>query len=292
MIDANRISTAPKPASLPDELLSISRFSRRSLLSMKSLRLYDRLGLLVPHTVDPDSRYRSYQASQLETARLIGMLRRLDMPLAQVAEVVAAREADRSGVLAAWWAGAEDRLGRQRELMVWLQNRLTGNERQYSMFKVQERDVPDQLVLTEQRHITVAGLSDWMGAAIGRHWQSAEAYGGISGPIFVIFHGQVNEDSDGPVEVCGPISPPEGTTVVQPTRVEPSHREAYTRIRKAQVEFPQILTAYHAVERWIAESGQQIAGPPREVYFTDFMKAGPNDEVTDIAFPIGDPPAG
>lgn len=138
MTDADPASTARAPAVPQDEFLSISRFSRRSLLSMKALRLYDRLGLLVPHTVDPNSRYRSYRASQLETARLIGMLRRLDMPLAQIADIVAAADVDRASVLASYWAAAEDRFSRQRELMVWLQNGLTGNERQFDMFEVQE----------------------------------------------------------------------------------------------------------------------------------------------------------
>ena len=288
MIDADRTRTGLAPATTVDEVLSISRFSRRSLLSMKALRLYDRLGLLTPHTVDRDNGYRYYRESQLETARLIGLLRRLDMPLVRVAEVVAATEAERAAVLAAYWAAAEDRFGRQRELMVWLRNRLTGDERQYDMFEVKERDIPDQLVLTEQRRGTIEGLSDWIGATIGQHWQTAEAYGGISGPILVIFHGQVDEDNDGPVEVCGPIAPPEGTVVEHPTRVEPAHREAYTRIRKAQVQFPQILTAYDAVGRWIGNNGRTVAGPPREVYFTDFVNAGPDDEVTDIAFPVGE----
>ena len=257
---------------------------------MKALRLYDRLGLLTPDTVDPDNGYRFYRGSQLETARLIGLLRRLDMPLARVAEVVAAPDADRADVLTAYWVAAEDRFGRQRELMIWLRNRLTGNERQYDMFEVQERDIPDQLVLTAQRRGTVEGLSDWIGATIGQHWRTAEAYGGISGPILVIFHSKVDEDNDGPVEVCGPISPPDGKAIEHPTRIEPAHREAYTRIRKAQVEFPQILTAYDAVGRWIGNNGRTIAGPPREVYFTDFVNAGPEDEVTDIAFPVGEPP--
>jgi hypothetical protein len=29
-----------------------------------------------------------------------------------------------------------------------------------------------------------------------------------------------------------------------------------------------------------------MAASPREIYFTDFMNAGPDDEVCDIAFPI------
>src|SRR6185295_2222954 len=73
-----------------DPLLSIGMFSRRSRLSMKALRLYDRRGLLTPADVDPDTGYRRYRESQLAIARLIVMLRRLNMPLAQVAEVVTA----------------------------------------------------------------------------------------------------------------------------------------------------------------------------------------------------------
>ena len=117
-------------------------------------------------------------------------------------------------------------------------------------------------------------------------WQIAPRFGGITGPVLAIYHGEVNEDSDGPVEVCAPISPDGETQPDVPTCIEPAHREAYTRIRKSQVEFPQILAAYDAVEQWIKTNGKTMTGSPREVYFTDFMNAGPDDEVVDIAFPI------
>ena len=78
-----------KPCSA-DPLLSIGVFSRRSRLSMKALRLYDRVGLLKPARVDLGTGYRRYRESQLATARLVVMLRRLDMPLGQVAEIVSA----------------------------------------------------------------------------------------------------------------------------------------------------------------------------------------------------------
>jgi DNA-binding transcriptional MerR regulator len=71
-------------------LLSIGVFARRSRLSPKALRLYDRLGLLTPAHTDRDNGYRHYREGQLAIARLIAMLRRLDMPLAQIATVVAA----------------------------------------------------------------------------------------------------------------------------------------------------------------------------------------------------------
>lgn len=277
---------ADAASQLPDPQLSIGVFARRSLLSMKALRLYDRLGLLTPADVDRHNGYRRYRESQLATARLIVMLRRLDMPLARVADVIAAAPDERPAILAAYWDAAEHRVAGQRELISHLQIRLAGNERNYDMFEIHERDVPEQLVLTEQRHTTVDGLQDWMGATIGRMWEIAPRFGGITGPVLAIFHGEVNEDSDGPVEICAPISSDQPEPPDVPTRIEPAHREAYTRLRKGQVEFPQILSAYDAVEQWISTHGKTIGASPREVYFTDFMNAGPNDEVVDIAFPL------
>lgn len=109
MIDVDRQPAAT--AQPPDRQLNISVFARRSMLSMKALRLYDRLGLLKPDSVDPDNGYRFYRESQLETARLIGLLRRLDMPLATVAAIISVAPADRHAVLATYWAETEQRHG-------------------------------------------------------------------------------------------------------------------------------------------------------------------------------------
>ena len=46
------------------------------------------------------------------------------------------------------------------------------------------------------------------------------------------------------------------------------------------------IDAYEAVDQWIAKRNRQMTASPREVYFADFMNAGPDDEVVDIAFPV------
>src|SRR5262245_18063445 len=86
-----------------DQLLGIGDFSRRSRLSPKALRLYARLGVLEPALVDEENGYRCYRESQLQTARLVSLLRRLDMPLATVKDVLAAPEDQRAGLLDAYW---------------------------------------------------------------------------------------------------------------------------------------------------------------------------------------------
>jgi hypothetical protein len=151
---------------------------------------------------------------------------------------------------------------------------------------VRERDVPEQLVLTEQRHVLAHELPPWIAAAMDRLHAAAERFGGVAAPPFVVYRGEVSEDSDGPVEACVPIAAAETAEVAM--RREPAHREAYVRLRKAQVEYPQILSAYDGVERWVDARGLTSTDAPREVYFTaDFAAAEPDDEVCDVAFPIG-----
>jgi hypothetical protein len=141
-------------------------------------------------------------------------------------------------------------------------------------------------VLTEQRHVRVDELQRWLPEAMMRLPKSADRYGGMAGAPFVIYHGEVNEDSDGPVEVCVPIGAGQAPSAEHATRREPAHREAYVRIRKAQVEYPQILSAFDAVAQWIGARGLTISASPREIYFADFVAAAPTDEVCDVAFPI------
>jgi DNA-binding transcriptional MerR regulator len=270
-----------------DPLLSISAFGRRCRLSIKALRLYDRIGLLTPAEVDERSGYRWYRASQLETARLVAMLRHLDMPLAQVGEVISAPGPKAAELIATFWEATERRVASQRELAAHLRLTLTGGEGIVDMYEVHLRDVPEQLVLTEQRHVPVAELSGWIGRAMTRLATTAQGYGGIAGPEFVVYYGEVNEDSDGPVECCIPINPTQPASPDAPMRTEPAHREAYVRLTRAQVEYPQILSAYDAVALWITRNGHTIDGAPREVYFTDFLAAAPADEACDVAFPIG-----
>jgi DNA-binding transcriptional MerR regulator len=268
-----------------DRLLTIGVFSRRSRLSPKALRLYDRLGLLVPTHIDASNGYRRYRESQLTTARLIVLLRRLDMPLAMISTVTAASPAEGATLVAAYWAEVEAQFAARRKLVLYLQDRLAGTTRSHLMHNVQQRDIPEQTVITEQRHLPVGELPAFIGAAMERLIGAASNYGGMTGAPLVIYHGEVTEDSDGPVEVCIPINPARVTSAVA-SRSEPAHREAYVTLAKSQVAFPQILSAYETVASWIEAEGKRMTASPREVYFADFAAAGPDDPVCDVAFPI------
>jgi DNA-binding transcriptional MerR regulator len=278
------------------ELLTIGAFAARCRLSAKALRLYDRLGLLSPAYVDVASGYRYYRAGQAEQARLVAMLRHLDMPLARIAEVVEAGGAEGAELLTAYWADVEDRLARQRTLAEYLRGRLSGRSSEmYGKFVVETVDVPEQVVITETRHTLADELPAWIGASLERLERAARECGGVPAAPYVVYHSEVSMESDGPAESCVPVADEaaarawagrRGRAWETAVRVEPARRLAYTRVSKAQVAHPQIMAAFEAVEEWIAAQGLTQAGPCREVYFADWEAAGPEDPVCDVAFPV------
>lgn len=74
------------------DLLPIGAFSRATLQSANTLRSYHESGLLEPAVVDPRTGYRGYRVTQLGDAAVIRDLRALDVPLAQIRAVLAARD--------------------------------------------------------------------------------------------------------------------------------------------------------------------------------------------------------
>ena len=72
------------------ELVPIGRFSRLTGLTIKALRHYDEVGLLRPAAVDAATGYRLYAPAQAHRAEAIRRLRRLELPLDEVAVLLEA----------------------------------------------------------------------------------------------------------------------------------------------------------------------------------------------------------
>lgn len=265
--------------------MTTGEFSRRSQLSIKALRLYDRLGLLKPAVVDGHNGYRRYDESQVFTARLIVLLRGLDMPLNEVTRVVKAAGPQAADMIESYWASQERKFAAQRQIVATLKP--DGLHRAGEQSAVQERYVPEQLVLTEQRHVYVGQLI-WTQEATGRLMASAAQCGGVAGRRFVIFHGLVSADSDGPVEVCVPVARPPDDPTKLAWRVEPAHHEAYIGITRVDYEFPAILSVYDQLRHWVSAPGRQEAGSPRQVYApgAEPLFAAPDAHICDVAMPF------
>lgn len=268
-------------------LILSGAFQVRGRLSAKALRLYAEQGILVPVHVDPTNRYRYYSEEQILEARLINMLRAIEMPLATIREVLAVEGPERAELISAFWT--------RREAVLWAQHNLAAYvisvvavERKEIM-TVQTRTVAETTYVTETKRVWPPEIPGFIQESTDRLAAVAGKFGGWAGPLTTIFDSPVNDDTDGDVRNSVPVrSGVNPSDVAEPTTVliEPAGEEAYTRITKAQVRYPQILQAYDEVYSWLTEQNLMPRLAPREIYFTDFMSAGPDDEVCDIAVPF------
>src|ERR1051326_5641034 len=71
-----------------DGVFKIGDFSRLTQVTVKTLRHYDRLGLIKPDYIDPESGYRYYTAGQLPRLNRILALKDLGFSLEQITTLV------------------------------------------------------------------------------------------------------------------------------------------------------------------------------------------------------------
>jgi DNA-binding transcriptional MerR regulator len=269
--------------------MSISAFSRRSLLSIKALRLYDDMGLLRPERVDPSSGYRYYSAGQLDNARLISLLRKLDVPLATISQLLTLPPEEASQHLSSWWEGEEERMAWRRDLHRYIRGLLANNDALDTAptgYVINVRDVAASTYLYVTKHVNGPELPRYISTSEEILIQRAEAYGGVCGLPTVIFHGVSDLDSDGPVDVCIPIAPgslPVGDDLI---RSEEAHTQAFITLTRPQIAFPQILQVYGALRRWINANGYVISGSPREIYLAEFETVALDEPLCHVAFPV------
>jgi DNA-binding transcriptional MerR regulator len=251
-------------------------FAKHTRLSHKALRLYDAMGLLAPAFVDEQNGYRYYSQGQVDQAKLISLLRQLEMPLSQIAEVLALRGKQRTKAITHYWQEVEKDIRAKRKLVHFLERYLEGKGE--TMFEVKTRNVAEQKVVTIERHVYAPDLPKFISDAMSELYSYlAESGQQAEDTSFVAYHGEVNVDSDGPAETCVPFTgnlEPKGDMRI---RIEPAHKEAYVRLSKAQVVFPDILEAYDAVSKYLKETGKTQNGSCREVYFADWSEIR-NDE--------------
>jgi DNA-binding transcriptional MerR regulator len=282
------------------EEVSIGEFSRRSRLSVKALRLYDELGVLVPARVDEASGYRYYDVVQLEAARLVAMFRQLDLPLAAIRQLLVCDPVDAAERIAAHWREVESVHDARRELADYLVNRLSG--KRSVMYEVATREIPERSLLCLKRHVDEQGA--W---ALGKEFiailreRPLPKINGREGAMFTIYWGEVSADSDGPVEMCKPV--PESNAKALAShypelglRTEPAHREAYVALpNDALPAGPggnpgvQWQLATEALHAWAAEHGinpEDLEPKPEDLGVRiTYLASGP---VTDTSAPYCD----
>ena len=277
------------------DLMSIGEFARLSRLSAKALRLYDELGLLPPAQVDPDSGYRWYAAGQLDNARLVASLRQIGVPLAQIQLILSLEPEAAAAQVGAYWSGTEADHAARRDLAGYLVDRLAGKRN--VVYEVKVRDIPARSLLCLLRHAsTEQEVWDLGKQVMGMlKAQPTPRVAGVAGAAFLIYYGEVNQDSDGPVEFCWPVPQDQAGRLAASLpgltlRTEPAHQEASVHLDQ-DATAAQWQAAGDSALAWAAEQQRQPSDLPLRITLlttaapvTDASRCGGSD----FALPLRD----
>ncbi len=268
--------------------MTIGEFARRSGLSLKALRLYDARGLLQPVRVDPGSGYRFYGLDQLERAHTISLLRRLEMPLGTIAGVLATHDGQ-AAAIRSWWDGRQRELterGPELDLVLRSLGEPDGPARtgRFGVDDVVVERAGARTVASVRHHVLQEDLVASLTSDVVELRAFLDAGGAAHGPEFwVLFHGAVGFDGDGPIETCvpyeGAIAPAGAVTL----REEPAQTLAYVPVTAADCRYPEIIGAYVALETWFASGGHTHGAPEREIYPVPWSDEG---VVVHVARPV------
>ena len=248
-----------------DHLVPIGQFSKLTWLSSKALRRYADSGLLPPARIDPDTGYRYYRLSQVERARVIRLLRMTDMSLAAIS-----RTSWRIPIRRRCWrtSGRWPRKQAARERVLHYLYRLfppaevkmaQSTCSSDTVFDVKMKEVPALAFVSRSATVSLGELAGFISDSI----RNLSAEQTPAGRPFTLFHGPLNEDTDGPVEVCVPVE----ATVAG--RELPACPVAYTVVEGPQTQTPEIMAAFDAVAVWAKQQGHELVAAPREIYHTD-----------------------
>jgi DNA-binding transcriptional MerR regulator len=261
--------------------VTIGEFSRLTHLSVKTLHHYHDIALLAPAAIDPGSGYRRYEVTQVPTAQLIRRLRELQMPLAQVREVIEAPDiATRDQTLRLHLDQMERELIRTQEVVASLRSMLTLSPVELA---VEYRFVPAFCAYAVTDRVPRDQIDVWCSTTFGRLGAIAGELG-ITATAGATYSDEFFTDDVGEVVAFLPVTPGqapyEGVELVD----LPAGFFAVTVHAGPFTDFDR---TYGALGSHVAEHCAIAPGPIRELYVV-----GPGETVdptayqTEICWPI------
>ncbi|MBB5781881.1 MerR family transcriptional regulator [Nonomuraea jabiensis] len=260
------------------ELLTIGRFARLCRLSVKQLRHYDEVGLLAPVHVDAGSGYRYYAPEQARDALTIALLREMDLPLAVIAQALAAEPESRARILRAERDRLAERISRDRARLEMLERLAEGGLPGYEVTMGREperrlavaRAVCGPAEIGEKVEECVSRLLPVLGKA-GIAWEP---------PLWALYPLDLEER----MEIAVGAQTPQGEEAPGlEFEVLPGGPVAETVHIGPYAQLP---LAYNALFAAIHERGLRPKAPVREAYLVGPAEAPQEELMTRLIIPI------
>ncbi|MEU4525933.1 MerR family transcriptional regulator [Amycolatopsis sp. NPDC024027] len=263
--------------------MTIGEFAQLTHLGVRTLRRYHESGLLEPASVDPASGYRYHTAGQIPAAQVIHRLRELDVPLADVAKILATEDAaERADLVAGHLRRLEEELERTRAAVVSLQRLLSPASPGDDGPDVELRSVAARTVAAVEDVVDQEDVLSWFDRAMA---ELDAAIAGLPplGPPGGRYANELFTGGRGAVLVHRPVADPPARGRVRPVELPPAELAVVVH----HGPHDDIDVTYGRLGAWVVEHALTVAGPVHETY-----AVGPRDNPapatwrTEIGWPV------
>ena len=150
-------------------------------------------------------------------------------------------------------------------------------------FTYSEVEYPAQMVVSIRRNIKVPAYHQTLPSILHQLWDHIVTHDAqITGVPIALYYGPVNEEDDGPVEICVPFSGLVPPTEIIKVRELPAHKTVQVRTFGDHNAYPKLLEMWDALGTYVQEQNLE----PNWDFDMTTYEIWHEDETTAICWPI------
>lgn len=270
-------------------MLRIGEFSKLSRISVRMLRYYDKLRILVPNYIDPCTGYRSYHETQLSIANRIVILRDMGFSLTEISQLLQSWEnwdefRQRLFEKRIELLGNIDEAKRRLMLLDIVLERLRKDEIMQEKYDIQVRTIPERFVASVRKVIPDYSQEGILWGIFCEETARMNIQDGPAPLCAAVYHDGEYKESDVDIEIQKSVTGVYPDTEHVKFKTVPAVQVVSAIFRGA---YHQIGAVNEAIATWIAASDYEFDGLFFNIYHVSpYETRNPDEFVTEVCYPV------
>ncbi|MGN6715062.1 MerR family transcriptional regulator [Anaerocolumna jejuensis] len=269
-------------------MLKIGDFSKLSRISIRMLRHYDEIGLLVPKTIDSFTSYRYYSEDQLPVSGRITALKDMGFNLATIAEILKSYDNPQAlaKFLAVKQAEVQEEVRQTNNRLLLLETaieRLRKDDTAMN-YNVTLKTLPERYVASVRKLIPAYDKEGLLWNILMTETAALNLQPAENCCTLAIFHDEGFKESDVDVEIQETVKGTYQNTENVVFKSVPAIQIASATYKGS---YDQLTTVNHAVANWVNDNGCEFNGAMFCIYHVSPAQTqNPEELVTEVCFPV------
>lgn len=269
-------------------MLKIGDFSKLSRISIRMLRHYDKIGLLVPKSIDSYTSYRYFSEEQLPIAQRIISLKNMGFSLEIIAQILKSYDDPQalSQFLEIKQADLQEQAEETNRRLLLLETaikRLRKDDTAMN-YNVTLKTLPERYIASVRKIIPAYNQEGILWNILMNETASINLQPADNCYSLAIFHDESYKESDVDVEIQLSVKGEHKNTESVVFKIVPAIEIASATYKGS---YEQLTTVNHAVANWVNDNGYEFNGAMFCIYHVGPAQThNPDEMVTEVCYPV------